>query len=199
MSDPTKFTWRLILYYQSLWSLLCNFSVIYHFHQVLFHWLSWLSDSAPNGWLHFVLIILSTCYLFRIYTYFWFQVIFLLFLTFHALLFTLPYVWPFVPCALTLFTIPSNDILYFYDLSLLCSWFVPMQYINWCIFLVVLQFVNWCWFHPLLLFLKPLLFHQSLSLLSRHSPCPLVTLFTKTKLWPSDPMSWLLLTYRTPV
>ena len=32
--------------------------VIYHFHWVLFHRLSWCSDSAPNVCIHFVLIIL---------------------------------------------------------------------------------------------------------------------------------------------
>ena len=91
--------------------------------------------------------------------------------------------WPF----------PSYyDILYFYDLPLLCSQLIPTQYINWCIFLVVLQFVNWHWFSYSHIFSLSLLYLlKSLSSLSSLSSSSGNYIFTKTKLQPSDLMSWL--------
>ena len=145
-----------------------------------FYWLSWRSNSTPN-----VTSLLtdysSTCYTFRIYTYFQFQVFFLMFPTFTCA--------PVHPSTCFHFSFhvlwlcsqlfPSYyDILYFYVLSLLRSRLIPTQYINQCIFLVVLQFVNWRWFSssPILSlsFLYPL---KKLSLLSRRSPRPLVTIY----------------------
>ena len=84
------------------------------------------------------------------------------------------------------------DTLYFYVLPLLCSRLIPTEYINWCIFLVVLQFINWRCFPSSHIFpLRLLCLLKSLSSLSCRSPHPLVTIFTKTKLRPSDLTSWL--------
>ena len=80
----------------------------------------------------------------------------------------------------------------FYDFPLLCSWLILTQYINRCIFLVVLQFVNWHWFPSSHIFSLSLLYLlksvSSLLLLSSSSGN---YIFTKTKLQPSDLMSWL--------
>ena len=68
-----------------------------------FYRLSQHSDSAPNlTSLHTDYS--STCYTFRIYTYFRFQVFFYCSQLLHALLFTLPHASLFFPCAQTLFT-----------------------------------------------------------------------------------------------
>ena len=103
----------------------------------------------------------STCYIFHIYTYFWFQVFFYCSWLLHALPFTLPHALIFISICFNsvhnLFQVTMTFYI-FYDLSLLHSWFILMQYINHCIFLVVLQFVNWCWFISSFIF--------SLSLLS---------------------------------
>ena len=86
--------------------------------------------------------------------------------------------WPF----------PSYyDTLYFYVLSSLCSWLIPMQYINRFIFLVVLQFVNWHWFPSSSIFSLRLLYPLKLSLLSHHSPRPLVTIYLLRQ--NSDPLT----------
>ena len=86
--------------------------------------------------------------------------------------------WPFLS---------YYDILYFYVLSSLHSWFIPMQYINRCIFLVVLQFVNWRWFSSSsilsLSFLYPL---KALSTLSSLSLSSGNYINTKTNLRPSN-------------
>ena len=66
------------------------------------------------------------------------------------------------------------DTLYFYVLSSLRSRLIPTQYINRCIFLVVLEFVNWRWFSSSPIFSSIL---SKLSLLSRRSPHPLVTIY----------------------
>ena len=85
------------------------------------------------------------------------------------------------------------DILYFYVLSLLCSQLILTQYINWCIFLVVLQFVNWHWFPSSHIFSLSLLYLlKSLSSLSLLSLSSGNYIFTKTKLQPSDLISWLM-------
>ena len=99
--------------------------------------------------------------------------------------------WPF----------PSYyDILYFYDLPLLCSRLILTQYINWCIFLVVLQFVNWRWFPSSHIFSLSLLYLlKSLSSLSSLSSSSGNYIFTKTKLWPSNLTSRLLINSRTLV
>ena len=96
------------------------------------------------------------------------------------------------------------DILYFYDLPLLCSRLIPTQYINRCIFLVVLQFVNWRWFPSSHIFSLNLLYLlKSLSSLSSLSSSSGSYIFTKTKLQPSDLtsqlMSWPLTNSRTLV
>ena len=96
--------------------------------------------------------------------------------------------WPFLS---------YYDTLYFYDLSSLHSRLIPTQYINQCIFLVVLQFVNWHWFISSPIFSLSLLY--LLKSLSCCSPRPLVTIFTKTKLRPSDLTSRLLTNSRTLV
>ena len=69
-----------------------------------FHWLSWYSDSTPNVCLHFILIILphvtfSAFILISSFKYFSIVPDFYMHscLPFHML-------WPFSPCALTLFT-----------------------------------------------------------------------------------------------
>ena len=154
-----------------------------------FYQLSWCSDSAPDA-TSLLTDYSSTCYTFHIYTYFWFQVFFLMFPTvtcapvhpstcfhfsFHVLWLCS---WPF----------PSYyDILYFYVLSLLCSWLIPKQYINRCISLVVLQFVNWRWFSS-----SPILSLSFLSSLKALSPLSSLSLssgnyiFTKANLQPSN-------------
>ena len=92
------------------------------------------------------------------------------------------------------------DILYFYDLPSLRSWFIPMQYINQCIFLVVLQFVNWHWFPSSHIFSLSLLYLlKSLSSLLSLSSSSGNYIFTKTKLWPSNLMSRPLTNSRTLV
>ena len=121
-----------------------------------FYRLSQCSDSAPD-----VTSLLtdysSTCYTFHIYTYFRFQVFFLMFPTFTCApvqTFTCAPVHPstcfhFSFHVLWLCSRPFlsyYDILYFYVLSSLRSWLILTQYINRCISLVVLQFVNWHWF-----------------------------------------------------
>ena len=84
-------------------------------------------------------------------------------------------------------------ILYFYDLPLLCSQLILMQYINQCIFLVVLQFVNWCWFSSSHIFsLSLLCLLKSLSSLSSLSLSSGNYIFTKMKLRPSDLTSQLM-------
>ena len=91
----------------------------------------------------------STCYTFCIYTYFQFQVFFYCSRLLHALPITIPHAFTFLSMCFdsvhNLFQV-TMTLYIFYDLSLLCSWLILMQYINRCIFLVVLQFVNWCWF-----------------------------------------------------
>ena len=138
----------------------------------------------------------STCYTFRIYTYFQFQVFFLMFLTFTCAPvhpstcfdFSFHMLW------LCSQSFPSyHDISYFYVLSSLRSWFIPTQYINRCILVVVLQFVNWRWF-----FSSPILslsFFYPFKALSNLLSLSLSFgnhITTKTNLRPSDLTSRLL-------
>ena len=125
-----------------------------------FYQLSWCSDSAPDVYLHFVLIILphvtlSTFILFPVSS------IFLLFPTFTCAPISPSTYFHFSFHVLWLCSQPFPsyyDTLYFYELSSSHSQLILTQYINCCILLVVLQFVNWWWFISSLIF--------SLSLLS---------------------------------
>ena len=155
-----------------------------------FYRLSQRSDSAPDT-TSLLTDYSSTCYTFRIYTYFRFQVFFLMFPTFTCApvqTFTCAPLW------LCSWPFPSYyDILYFYVLSSLRSRLIPTQYINRCISLVVLQFVNWRWFSssPIfsLSFLSPL---KALSPLLSLSSSSGNYIFTKMNLRPSDLMSRLM-------
>ena len=154
-----------------------------------FYRLSWRSNSAPNI-TSFPADYSSTCYTSCIYTYFRFQVFFLMSLTFtcapvHP---STCFHFPFHVLWLCSRPFPSYyDILYFYVLSSLCSRFIPMQYINRCILVVVLQFINWHWFSssPILSLssLYPLKALFTLSSLSSSSGNYIIT---KTNLRPSD-------------
>ena len=105
-----------------------------------FYQLSWRSNSAPNV-TSFLADYSSTCYTSRIYTYFRFQVFFLMFPTFTCASIhpSTCFHFPFHVLWLCSQPFPSYyDILYFYVLSSLHSRFIPTQYINRCISVVVL-------------------------------------------------------------
>ena len=146
-----------------------------------------------RSWRYFISY--STCYTFRIYTYFQFQVFFLMFPTFTCapihpstcFHFSFHMLW------LRSWPFPSYyDILYFYVLSSLRSRFIPRQYINRCILVVVLQFVNWRWFPSSHIFSLSLLYLlKALFTLSSFSSSSGNYIITKTNLRPSDLMSRL--------
>ena len=109
-----------------------------------FYRLSQRSDSAPDV-TSLLTDYFSTCYTFCIYTYFRFQVFFLMFLTFTCVPvhpstcfhFSFHMLWLCSQSFLSYY-----DISYFYVLSSLRSRFILTQYIYRCILVVVLQFVN---------------------------------------------------------
>ena len=95
----------------------------------------------------------------------------------------------------TYFVTILSELLCHLSLTPLRSRSVPTMYINHSSMYLLLQFVNLTFLtlthnipHHLITshLSSELLF--TLSLLPTHSPCPLVTLFTKTELWPSDPL-----------
>ena len=164
-------------------------ALLYIIFVKFFYRLSRRSDSTPDV-TSFLADYSSTCYTSRIYTYFQFQVFFLMFPTFtcapvHP---STCFYFPFHVLWLCSQPFPSYyDILYFYVLSSLRSRFIPTQYINRCISVVVLQFVNWCWFSssPILSLSSPYPF-KALSTLSSLSLSSGNHITTKTNLRPSD-------------
>ena len=130
--------------------------------------------------LHFLLIILPHVILSAFILISGFKCFFLMFLTFTCA--------PVHPSTCLHFSFMCSDSVHnlfqvtmtsyiFYVLSLLRSWFIPTQYINRCIFLVVLQFVNWRWFSSSPILSLSFSLPSKLSLLSRRSPRPLVTIY----------------------
>ena len=191
MGGPSWVSQQLFLWLGSKWVEVSCFqrSCYISFSLSSFYRLSWRSDSAPNI-TSFLADYSSTCYTSRIYTYFQFQVFFLMSPTFTCAPVHPSTCFHFSFHMLWLCSRPFlsyYDILYFYVLSSLCSRFILTQYINQCILVVVLQFVNWHWFSssPILSlsFLYPL---KALSTFSSLSSSSGNYIITKTNLQPSN-------------